>query len=229
MKTIGIIGGISYHSTSVYYNLINQQVNEILGGNHTAKLLLYSVNYNDFKQLQTKNDWDGIAIMLSDIAINLEKAGADCIILCCNTAHIVADKIKQEINIPFLHIADETAKEIGSQKIQKVGLLGTKFIMENSFFINCLANAGIEPVIPSIVERTLIHTAILDELSKGRLSAKSKEVFQSVIKNLKEQGAEAVLFGCTEIGMFINESDSELKIFDTTTIHSIAAVDFALS
>ncbi|MBK9727029.1 MAG: aspartate/glutamate racemase family protein [Saprospiraceae bacterium] len=229
MKTLGLIGGISHHSTGVYYNLINKQVNEILGGNNAAKLLLYSVNYSDFKQLQTKNDWNGIENMLSDIAMNLENAGADCIMLCCNTAHLISGELKQKIKIPFIHIADETAIEIVKHKIKKVGLLGTRFTMENPFFIKCLSDAGIETIIPNTMERTLIHTVILDELSKGRLSHKSKEMFQIVMHNLKEQGAEAIILGCTEIGMFIKQSDCELQLFDTTTIHAKAAVDFALT
>jgi len=219
MKTLGLIGGISYHSTAVYYNLINQLINEKSGGNHAAKMLLYSVNYDDFKQLQTKNDWKQIEIMLSDIAINLENAGADCIMLCCNTAHLIANELKQKIHIP----------EIANHNIQKVGLVGTKFTMEDSFFVDRLADTEIETIIPNTIERTLIHMAILDELSKGSLSAKSKEMFQLVIKNLKEKGAEAVVFGCTEIGMFINQSDCELKIFNTTIIHANAAVEFSLS
>jgi len=229
MKTLGLIGGISYHSTTVYYNLINQLVNEKLGSNHAAKLLLYSVNYADFKQLQTNNDWDGIENMLSDIAIKLENAGADCILLCCNTAHIIADELRQKIKIPLIHIADETTKELVKLRIKKVGLLGTKFTMENPFFAGRLANVDIETALPSPMERTLIHNAILDELSKGSLSSKSKEVFQLVIQNLKEKGAEAVIFGCTEIGMFIDQTDCELKILDTSIIHIKAAVDFALS
>jgi aspartate racemase len=229
MKTLGLIGGISYHSTTVYYNLINQLVNEKLGNNHAAKLLLYSVNYADFKQLQTNNDWDGIENMLSDIAIKLENAGADCILLCCNTAHIIADELRQKIQIPLIHIADETTKELVKLRIKKVGLLGTKFTMENPFFAGRLANVEIETALPSPMEQTLIHNAILDELSKGSLSSKSKEVFQLVIQNLKEKGAEAVIFGCTEIGMFIDQTDCELKILDTSIIHIKAAVDFALS
>lgn len=229
MKTIGLIGGISYHSTSVYYNLINQQINQKLGGGNAAKLILYSVNYNDFKQLQTLNDWNAIGNMLSEIAIKLENAGADCIVLCCNAAHLVADEIKQKIKIPFLHIADETAKEIVKHKINKVALMGTKFIMENPFYLDSLANAGIETIMPNTSEQTIIHTTILNELSQGNLSVKSKEIFQQIISNLKEQKAEAIVFGCTEIGMFIKPSDCEVKLLDTAIIHAGAAVAFALN
>jgi aspartate racemase len=229
MKTLGLIGGISYHSTAVYYDLINKQVNEKLGGNQTAKMLLYSVNYDDYKKLQNNNDWNGVEDMLSNIAVNLEGAGAECIILCCNTIHLIADKLKQKIEIPLLHIVDETVKEIVKHKIKKVGLLGTKFTMESPFFANCLTNAGIETVVPDVIGRTLLHTIIIDELSQGKLSAKSKEVLQMIIANLKKEGAEAVVFGCTEIGMFLNQADCELKIFDTTIIHVKAAVDFTLT
>ena len=229
MKTIGLIGGISWHSTSLYYTLINQLICERLGENHSARILLYSLNYNDFKQLQTNNDWEGIEVMLSKMAVRLENAGADCIVLCCNTAHLIADMLKKEINIPFLHIADETATEIAKHNIKNVGLLGTKFTMEEPFFIRSLSNAGIKTLIPDAEERNLIHTSILHELSKGALSTESKRMFQQVIINLKEKGAEAVVFGCTEIGLAINQADCVLKIFDTTVIHSKAAVDFALN
>lgn len=229
MKTIGLIGGISYHSTSVYYNLINQQINQKLGGGNAAKLILYSVNYNDFKQLQTLNDWNAIGNMLSEIAIKLENAGADCIVLCCNAAHLVAEEIKQKIKIPFLHIADETAKEIVKHKINKVALMGTKFIMENPFYLDSLANAGIETIMPNTSEQNIIHTTILNELSKGNLSDRSKEIFQQIISNLKAQKAEAIVFGCTEIGMFIKPSDCEVKLFDTAIIHAGAAMAFALN
>lgn len=228
MKTLGLIGGISHHSTGVYYNLINKQVNEILGGNNAAKLLLYSVNYSDFKQMQTKNDWKGIENMLSDIAINLQDAGAECIMLCCNTAHLIAGELKQKINVPFIHIADETAKDITKHKITKVGLLGTKFTMEDPFFINTLSTAGIEAFIPGTMSRTLIHEVIINELANGIFSNHSREIFKEAIHDFKANGVEAVVFGCTEIGMFIKQTDCELKVFDTTMIHVNAAVDFAL-
>jgi aspartate racemase len=229
VKTLGLIGGISYHSTAVYYNMINHRINEKSGGNNAAKMLLYSVNYNDFTQLQNKNDWNGIEMMLSEIAVKLEKAGADCILISCNTAHLIADALMKKINVPFIHIADATAKELFNHGLTKVALIGTKSVMENSFFIDRLTGAGIETIIPHPFERALIQSAILDELSHGRISTESKAMFQMVIQDLKMQGAEAVVLGCTEIGLFIAQSDSELKIFDTTIIHSNAAVEFAIS
>lgn len=227
MKTLGLIGGISYHSTAVYYNLINQQMNQKLGGNQAAKIMLYSVNYADFKAHQTKNDWNGIGNMLSKIAITLEKAGADCILLCCNTAHLIAEELTRKINIPFLHIANETANEIARTKYNKVGLIGTMFIMENPFFTDALSKVGIETIIPNTKEQSIIHNIILDEMSTGVLSNRSKELLLLTIQNLKEEGAQAIVFGCTEIGIFITPSDCDLKIFDTTKIHVSAAVDFA--
>lgn len=229
MKTLGLIGGISYHSTAAYYKLVNEQVNELAGANHAAKLVLYSVNYNDFKHLQSINDWKAIATMLSDIAIKLENVGADCIVLCCNTAHKIAADIKRKINIPFLHIADETAKEIDKHNLKKVALLGTKFIMEDPFFSTCIGNYGIDTILPGKVEQEVIHDTILNELAKGFLSDESRNKIRSIIQNLKERGAEAVILGCTELGLFLQEAECEVKFFDTVSIHAKAAVDFALS
>ncbi len=228
MKTIGIIGGISWHSTAVYYNQINQLIHQKLGSEHSAKIILHSVNYEDYKKLQKTGDWKGVETLLGDMAIKIEKAGADCILLCCNTAHIIADKLIKKINIPFLHIAKETAGEIVQRKLKTVGLLGTKYTMENSFFIWHLANAGINTIIPEEKERNEIHTAILEELSSGVLTSESKVKFQSAIQQLKSKGAEAIVFACTEIGIAIKQEDCELPILDTTIIHSTAAVEFSL-
>jgi aspartate racemase len=229
MKTIGLIGGISYHSTAVYYQLINQYTNEELGGAHAAKLLLYSVNYDDIRQWVNQNDWPQIEKHLSEIALNLESIGAECILLCCNSIHKVADEIRQKLKIPLIHIAEETGKEIAKQNIKKVGLLGSKFTMENSFFSSRLSQAGIQTIIPNEDERILIHQIIVNELAKGTLSATSKKIFQEVIIQFKKQGSEAVIFGCTEIGMMLQQEDCELPIFDTTLIHSQAAVNFSIS
>ena len=229
MKTLGLIGGISYHSTATYYTLINKQVSELAGANHAAKLVLYSVNYNDFKLLQSNNDWKTIATMLSEIAIKLQNAGADCIVLCCNTAHKIAAEIKAKINIPFLHIADETAKEVAKHNMKKLALLGTKFIMEDPFFSTCLGNYGIDTILPGKDEQEVIHNTILNELAKGFLSDESRNKIRSIIQNLKESGAEAVILGCTELGLFLHEAECEVKFFDTMSIHAKTAVDFALS
>ena len=229
MKTLGIIGGLSWFSTSVYYRTINQLTNQQLGGSHSARLLLYSVDFNDFKTLQEKNDWDKIEQMLTDIALRLQNAGADCIVMATNTPHLVADTLRQKIKIPLLHIAEETAKEIVKQKINKVGLLGTKFTMENSFFKDRLAKFGIETIVPDNSDRDFIHDSIFNELTRGIFKDETKKIYIDIIEKLKTGGANGVIFGCTEISLLIKQEDSSITVFDTTAIHSKAAVDFALS
>ncbi|HEX9651423.1 MAG TPA: aspartate/glutamate racemase family protein [Cyclobacteriaceae bacterium] len=229
MKTLGIIGGLSWFSTTVYYKTINQLTNERLGGSHSARLLLYSVDFNDFKVLQEKNDWGKIEHMLTDIALRLQSAGADCIVMATNTPHLVADIVRQKIKIPLLHIAEETAKEIIRQKINKVGLLGTKFTMENAFFKDRLTKFGINTVIPDSSDRDFIHATIFNEFTKGIFKDETKKKYIDIIAKLKRDGAEGVIFGCTEIGLLITQDDSNITVFDTTAIHSKAAVDFALS
>ncbi len=229
MKTLGLIGGLSWFSTAVYYRTINQLVNERLGGSNAARLILYSVNFNDFKTLQEAGDWKRIEEMLSDIALRLEKAGADCLVLCTNTPHLVADGIKERIKIPLLHIADETAREIVRRKAGRVALLGTKFTMENSFFKDRLLKYSIQPVVPGEADRDFIHSSIFGELTKGVFTAETRKKYLAIIETLRGNGAEGVIFGCTEISLLINEQDCPLPVFDTTAIHSKVAVDFALS
>jgi aspartate racemase len=229
MKTLGLIGGMSWFSTAVYYKTINQLINEKLGGINSAKLILYSLNFNDYKALQDKDDWKQIEIMFSDMAVKLENAGADCLVMCTNTPHLIADRIMQKIKIPLIHIAVETAKEIVRQKITKVALLGTKFTMENSFFIDKLTKMGIEPIIPEIGDRNFIHASIMNEFTKGIYTEETKKKYLDIIEKLSKAGAQGIIFGCTEISLLINPSECNVTIFDTTTIHSKAAVDFALS
>jgi aspartate racemase len=229
MKTLGLIGGLSWFSTSVYYRTINQLMSERLGSSHSVKLLLYSVDFNDFKTLQEKDDWQQIEIMMTDIAQRLEHAGAECIVMCTNTPHLVADKVQQKIKVPLLHIAEVTAKEIVKQKINKVALLGTKFTMEHSFFKERLLKNGIEPIIPDAQDRDIIHASIFNELTKGIFSNETKNKYLNIIEKLHKEGAQGVIFGCTEISLLIKQADCKLKVFDTTEIHSRSAVDFALS
>lgn len=229
MKTLGLIGGLSWFSTSVYYRTINQLVSERLGSSHSAKLLLYSVDFDDFRILQEKDDWKQIESMLSGIAQRLEHAGADCIVMCTNTPHLVADDVQKKIKIPLLHIAEETAKEIVRQKISKVALLGTKFTMENSFFKDRLTKAGLETIIPDSADRDFIHASIFNELTKGVFKNETKNKYFEIIENLKKNGAKGVIFGCTEIALLLKPSECAMAVFDTTAIHSEAAVDFALS
>ena len=229
MKTLGIIGGLSWFSTTVYYRIINELTNQRLGGSHSARLLLYSVDFNDFKVLQEKNDWEKIEQMLTDIAQRLENAGADCIVMATNTPHLVADIIRQKIKIPLLHIAEETAKKIVGQKMKKVGLLGTKFTMENSFFKDRLTQSGIETVIPDDADRDFMHSSIFNELTKGIFKDETKKRYIDIIEKLNKDGAQGVIFGCTEISLLIKQNDCCITVFDTTTIHSNAAVEFSLS
>jgi aspartate racemase len=229
MKTLGLIGGLSWYSTTVYYRTINQLTNERLGSSHSAKLILFSVDFEEFRILQNKGDWSAVEKMLSDVAMQLENAGADCIVMCTNTPHLVADTIRQKIKIPLLHIAEETAKEIVRQKINKVGLLGTKFTMENSFFKDRLSQFGIESIVPDDADKDYIHASIFNELTRGFFKDDTKIKYLEIIDKLKNDGAKGVVFGCTEFSILINSSDCSIPIFDTTAIHSKAAANFALS
>ena len=229
MKTLGLIGGLSWFSTVVYYRTINQLTNERLGGANSAKLLLYSVNFDEFRTLQAANDWEKIESMLTDIAKRLENAGAECIVMCTNTPHLVADDVREKIKIPLLHIAEETAKEIIKQKTSKVGLLGTKFTMEHSFFKERLEKSGIKVVIPESEERESMHSSIFSELTKGIFKNETKSKYLDIIERFRKDGAQGVIFGCTEISLLINQTECEIAVFDTTMIHSKSAVDFALA
>ena len=229
MKTLGLIGGLSWYSTTVYYRIINQITNERLGSSHSAKLILFSVDFEEFRIMQDKGDWNSVEKMLSDVAIQLEKAGADCVVMCTNTPHLVADTVRHKIRIPLIHIAEETAKEIVSQKIYKVGLLGTKFTMENSYFRDRLAQFGIESIVPVDADKDYIHASIFNELTRGFFKTDTKIKYLEIIDKLKNDGAEGIVFGCTEISLLINSSECSIPIFDTTEIHSKAAANFALS
>ena len=229
MKTIGLIGGLSWYATSVYYKTLNQLTNQRLGSSHSSKLLLFSVDFEEFRLLQEAGDWDAVEKMLSGIAIRLENAGADCIVMCANTVHLVADTIRQKIKIPLLHSAEETAREIVSQKINKVALLGTKFTMENPFFKDRLSQLGIDTIIPEDADKDYIHASIFNELTKGLFKDDTKNKYIEIIDKLKNCGAEGVVFGSAEFSILLNQTDCTIPVFDTIAIHSKAAVDFALS
>jgi len=228
MKTIGLIGGTSWYSTAGYYKTINQLVNERLGRSHSAKILLYSLDFQDYHALQEADRWDDVELLFSGLAIKLEQAGADCMLLCANTPHIIADKLIKKLGIPFIHIADETAKEIKKDGKKKVLLLGTKFTMENTFFTDRLKKQGIEAIVPDAEERIIIHNAIVNEFTKGIFTKEIKSRYQSIIKDSIKKGAEGVVFGCTEIALLLKPEESDLPVYDTAFIHSKAAVDFAL-
>ena len=229
MKTLGLIGGLSWHATSVYYKTLNQLTNQRLGSSHSSKLLLYSVDFEEFSLLQNAGDMDAAGKMLSGIAIQLENAGADCIVMCANTVHLFADTIQQKIKIPLLHSAEETAKEIASQKICKVALIGTKFTMEHPFFKERLSKLGIKTIVPDEADKDYIHASIFNELTKGLFKDDTKNKYIEIIDKLKISGAEGVIFGSAEFSILLNQSDYSIPIFDTIAIHSKAAVDFALS
>ncbi len=229
MKTLGLIGGTSWVSTVDYYRIINQQINERLGGLNSAKVFLYSMNFEEFKPPADPNQWGPIGDFLSNIAQRLEIAGAECVVICANTPHLVADVVQRNIHIPLIHIAEVTAVEIKKQKIKRVGLLGTKFTMEQNFFKDKLSLQKIEVLIPDANDREFVHHCIFNELGKGIFRPETKARYITIIDKLIEQGAEGIIFGCTEIPMLIKQEDCSVPVFDTTVIHATAAVEFALS
>lgn len=228
MKTIGIIGGLTWLSTADYYRLINQQVNEKLGGVEAGKIIIYSVNFAEIKVLTENNDWDGIAAIMKEVARKLESAGADCILIGANTMHKIADEVQGAINIPLIHIAEETARVIESKGLHKVALLGTKYTMQLDFYTKKLAAKGIETIIPEEADIAYINNAIYTEMGKGIFLPKTKDCFIQIIDKLQHVGAEAVILGCTEIPILIKQDDVDLPVLDTTAIHVDAAIKFAL-
>lgn len=229
LKTIGLIGGTTWISTIDYYRIINEIVNERLGGFHSAKLLISSLDFDEVKTLADAGEWNAIGNLLSTFAKKLEEAGADCMMLCANTAHIVADTVQQNISVPLIHIAEATASEIEKFNINKVALLGTKFTMEHPFFKDILAKKNIETLIPGEEERTFIHSTIFSELGKNIFKEETRNAYLKIIESLQQKGSEGVIFGCTEIPMLIKAAHCSIPVFDTTIIHAKAAVDFALN
>ena len=228
MKTLGLIGGTTWVSTIDYYRLINQQVNEKLGGLNSAKILLYSVNFAEFNPPTDPNDWGELTQKFTEIAENLEKSGAECIVFCANTPHLIADKIQLMLNIPIISIAEETAKVVSKSNLKKVGLLGTRITMEQPFYKDKLMKYGIETVIPEFDDRQFIHNSIIYEMSKDIFKDETKERYLQIIKKLIVQGVDGIVLGCTEIPIIIKQKDSTVPLFDTTLIHASAIVDFAI-
>ena len=220
MKTIGLIGGMSWESTVGYYQIINRTVKEQLGGLHSAKCVLYSVDFQEIEACQSSGDWDQSARILSDAAQRLERAGADFIVICTNTMHKVVPQIQEATHLPILHIAEETASELRKQGIGKVALLGTKYTMEQDFYKEKLLAAGIEVLIPCRSDRSLINEVIYEELCLGRIKKRSREEFLRIIDSLTGQGAQGIILGCTEIGMLVKPKDTWAVLFDTTKIHA---------
>ncbi|OXS57179.1 aspartate racemase [Bacillus sp. V-88] len=228
MKTIGLIGGMSWESSVKYYKVINEEVKERLGGLHSAKCLLYSVDFEEIERYQAEGDWESAGRALGEVASSLEKAGAEFIVICTNTMHKVIDHVEARINIPVLHIADATANEIQRADMKIVGLLGTAYTMEQDFYKSRIQSNGINVLVPDKEERNTINNVIFEELCLGKMEQSSKEYFKSVIQKLVDRGAEGVILGCTEIGLLIKPDDSEVPLFDTTVIHAIEAVNTAL-
>lgn len=229
MKTIGLIGGMSWESSQTYYRLINQGVREALGGLHSARLVMYSVDFAEIETLQHQGDWDATATILGHAAGALEAAGADFMVLCTNTMHKVAEQIEQAVSIPLLHIADATASVLKAAGVTSVGLLGTRFTMEQGFYRERLEQQGISVLIPDESQRERVHTVIYDELCLGQIKDDSRQAYLDIVDSLAERGAQGVILGCTEIGLLIQAADTEVPLYDTTRIHAEQAVRFALS
>lgn len=229
MKTIGLLGGMSWESTIAYYRLINQGVKNSLGGLHSAKIAMYSVDFGPIEKLQHDGDWDGAAKILIEAAKNIQSAGADFLLICTNTMHKVSLEIEKSIDIPLIHIADATAEVLVKKGIQTVGLLGTGFTMEQDFYKGRLAeNYNLTVLIPDVPDRKVVHNIIFNELCLGELLPASKAEYLRIITSLANQGAEAVILGCTEIGMLVNQADTEIELLDTTYIHAQKAVEYAI-
>ena len=229
MKTIGLIGGMSWESTQFYYRHINEAVKKRLGGLHSAQLLLYSVDFEPIERLQHAGDWDAAAEILSSAARSLQAGGADFFLICTNTMHRVAETVAQSVDIPLLHIADGTATVLKTEQIGRIGLLGTAFTMEQTFYKDRLIEQhGIEVVVPNSEDRKIVHDTIYRELCLGEVRPASRDQYLRIVDKLVVQGAEGVILGCTEICMLIKQSDTSVRLFDTTAIHANEAVKFAL-
>ncbi len=229
MKTIGLIGGMSWESSIEYYRIINEAAKEKLGGLHSAKSLMVTVDFAEIEKLQHENRWDEAGQILVKCAQDLERGGADFIVLCTNTMHKLADQIIANVNIPFLHIADATAEKIAAAGMKKIGLLGTRFTMEHDFYKGRLIkNFGLDVLAPNESDRDVVHRIIYDELVQGKIVDGSRREYKRIMESLIAQGAEGIILGCTEIELLVMQSDSSVPLFPTTLIHAISAVEYAL-
>ncbi|MCM2286104.1 MAG: aspartate/glutamate racemase family protein [Desulfobacula sp.] len=229
MKTIGLLGGMSWESTVGYYRMINEGVKKALGGLHSAKIVLYSVDFDPIENLLNRGDWQGVAEDLSAAALKIQAAGADFLLICTNTMHQVAPEIQDKMDIPLLHIADATAEALVRSGIKKTGLLGTAFTMEQDFYKDRLnRDHGLDVLVPGKEDRAFIHQTIFQELCLGIAKPGTRTEYLRIIASLADQGAEAVILGCTEIGMLVDQRDTPVKLFDTTAIHAEKAVQYAL-
>ena len=229
MRTIGLIGGMSWESTLPYYRQINEAIRERLGGLHSARLVLYSVDFHEIERLQHSGDWDAAGARLAEAAQALQRAGAEFLVLATNTMHKVAAAITAAVDIPLLHIADPTAAAIRAAGLQRVGLLGTRFTMEQPFYRQRLQQHGIEVLVPDAEQRQQVHRVIYEELCLGQVREDSRQAYREVISELVGRGAQAVILGCTEIGLLVGADDASVPLFDTTRLHALAAAEQALT
>ena len=228
LKTIGLIGGMSWESTVTYYKIINETVKEKLGGLHSAKCILYSVDFQEIEECQAKGNWEKSGEILGEAANNLEKAGADFIVICTNTMHKVINQIKEKISIPILHIAEMTAEKILEKGLKNIALLGTKYTMEQDFYKSKLIEKGINVIIPDKNDIEIINKVIYDELCLGTINSNSKKKFLEIVDKLRSKGAEGIILGCTEIGLLIKNEDTDVPLFDTAVIHAEEAAIYSI-
>jgi len=230
MKLLGLIGGMSWENTIEYYRILNKMIKSKLGGWNSAKIILYSVNFEEILSLENSDQWNKIADKISQICITLEKANCSAIIICSNTMHKIADQVQEKIKIPIINVIDETAKVIKERNIKTVGLLGTRFTMEGVFYIEKLKNKyNLSPIIPKESNRTYIHNAIYNQFAKGIFLDETKQIFLEIIESLKKRGANAIILGCTELPLLIKKEDVDIPLFDTLKIHLKSAIDFSLA
>lgn len=229
MKTLGLIGGMSWESTVTYYQVINEKIKKELGGLHSAKILLYSVDFDEIEKYQSSGDWEKSADVLADAAVRLENAGADYIVICTNTMHKVVPEIGKKISIPIIHIAEATADKLKENNIKTVGLLGTKYTMTQDFYKSKLIEAGLNVIIPNDEDVETINSVIYEELCLGEIRYESKVKYLDIIRKMENAGAQGVILGCTEIGLLIQQKDTELPIFDTTLIHAERAACLSIN
>ena len=228
LKTIGLIGGMSWESTVTYYKIINETVKEKLGGLHSAKCILYSVDFQEIEECQSNGNWEKSGEILGEAAYNLEKAGADFIVICTNTMHKVVNQIKEKISIPILHIAEMTAEKILEKGLKNIALLGTKYTMEQDFYKSKLIEKGINVIIPDKNDIEIINEVIYDELCLGTINSDSKKKFLEIVHKLRSKGAEGIILGCTEIGLLIKNEDTDVPLFDTAIIHAEQAAIYSI-
>ena len=229
MKVIGLIGGMSWESSAEYYRIINEIVRDRLGPLYSAKSLMYTVNFHEIEEMQHAQRWGDAAAVLANAAVRLERGGAECVVICTNTMHKLVDQVQAAVGIPLIHIADATAKKVQAEGIGKVGLLGTAFTMEQDFYKGRLTERfRLEVIVPGTSDRQIVHRIIYDELCQGKVLPDSKARYVEIMSELVENGAEGIILGCTEIMLLIGQNDSSVPVFDTTTLHAEAAVDFAL-